>query len=48
MESLIVGAAIVVALYIALRLALRYYFPPRVAVVPPAWRQRMGESAVFL
>ena len=28
MESLIIGAAIIVALYIALRLALRFYFPP--------------------
>jgi hypothetical protein len=28
MESLIIGAAIIVALYIALRLALRFVFPP--------------------
>jgi hypothetical protein len=28
MESLIIGVAIVVALYVAVRLALRFYFPP--------------------
>jgi hypothetical protein len=28
MESLLIGAAIAFALYIALRLALRHYFPP--------------------
>jgi hypothetical protein len=28
MERLIIGAAIVAALYVAVRLALRYYFPP--------------------
>ena len=28
MEGLIVGGVIVLALYIAVRLALRFYFPP--------------------
>ena len=28
MDSLMIGLAIVVGLYIALRLALRFYFPP--------------------
>ncbi len=28
MESLMIGAAIIVALFIALRLTLRHYFPP--------------------
>lgn len=28
MEGWIIGAAIIVALFIALRLALRHYFPP--------------------
>jgi hypothetical protein len=28
MDSLIIGAAVVVALYVALRLVLRWYFPP--------------------
>jgi hypothetical protein len=36
MDSFLIGAAIVVALYIALRLLLRHYFPPgaRLARVP--------------
>jgi hypothetical protein len=28
MDSLMIGVAIVVALYIAMRLVLRFYFPP--------------------
>jgi hypothetical protein len=28
MENLIIGVAIVVALYVAVRLVLRHYFPP--------------------
>jgi hypothetical protein len=28
MENLIIGVAIVVALYVAMRLVLRHYFPP--------------------
>ena len=28
MESLIIGAAIIAALYVAARLVLRHYFPP--------------------
>jgi hypothetical protein len=28
MDSLIIGVAMVFALYIAIRLTLRYYFPP--------------------
>jgi hypothetical protein len=28
MNSLIIGVAIIIALYVAVRLVLRYYFPP--------------------
>jgi hypothetical protein len=28
MNSLIIGVAIIIAMYVAVRLVLRYYFPP--------------------
>jgi hypothetical protein len=28
MDSLLIGVAIIIALYVAVRLVLRYYFPP--------------------